>query len=250
MPENPARRPKAVSFGHRRKPKGQENLFAAIALVTYLAQPSNTFSGNAASHGVSLAAATAASPAHTYPRHIYTERMYTPHHHWPKPYSPDHYWPKPYSPQGYTAPGGGGQSAPVQHGTPSTGSTSDSASAATQSSSGGSPSSRAGTVTQASSGGSSSSTANTTAQFTSTGSSGASSSSLSDIPGVPQAFAACVAMRESTDLQNPAANGNAYGIISASGYNVSGTSLAYQKQIFAKLYQQYGTAPWASDGCA
>jgi hypothetical protein len=58
-----------------------------------------------------------------------------------------------------------------------------------------------------------------------------------------------VAYRESTDLQNPAANGNAYGIIPASGYNVDGTSLANQKQVFAKLYQQYGGSPWAADGC-
>jgi LysM repeat protein len=86
---------------------------------------------------------------------------------------------------------------------------------------------------------------------TTTGSyaSGYSSSSLSDIPGVPSSFAACVAYRESTDLQNPAANGNAYGIIPASGYNVYGTSLAHQKQIFAQLYRQDGTRPWAADGC-
>ena len=79
--------------------------------------------------------------------------------------------------------------------------------------------------------------------------SGYSSSSLSDIPGVPSSFAACVAYRESTDLQNPAARGNAYGIIPASGYNVYGTSLAHQKQVFAELYRQYGTRPWAADGC-
>jgi hypothetical protein len=83
----------------------------------------------------------------------------------------------------------------------------------------------------------------------SSGSSGYSSSSLSDIPGVPASFAACVAYRESTDLKNPAAHGNAYGIIPASGYNVNGRSLAYQKQIFAKLYRQYGKRPWAADGC-
>ena len=86
-------------------------------------------------------------------------------------------------------------------------------------------------------------------QTRSSGSSGYSSSSLSDIPGVPQSFAACVAYRESTDLRNPAANGNAYGIIPASGYNVYGTSLANQKQVFAELYAQDGTSPWASDGC-
>jgi murein DD-endopeptidase MepM/ murein hydrolase activator NlpD len=93
-----------------------------------------------------------------------------------------------------------------------------------------------------------SSIASATTQASSTAS-GYSSSSLSDIPGVPQSFAACVAYRESTDLQNPAANGNAYGIIPASGYNVEGTSLANQKQVFAELYAQDGTSPWASDGC-
>ena len=77
-----------------------------------------------------------------------------------------------------------------------------------------------------------------------------SSSALSDIPGVPSSFAACVAYRESTNLQNPAADGNAYGIIPASGYNVYGTSLANQKQVFAQLYAQYGASPWSSDGCA
>jgi LysM repeat protein len=80
-------------------------------------------------------------------------------------------------------------------------------------------------------------------------SSGFSSSSLADIPGVPRSFAACVAYRESTDLRNPAARGNAYGIIPASGYNVYGTSLAHQKQVFAELYRQYGGRPWVSDGC-
>lgn len=96
---------------------------------------------------------------------------------------------------------------------------------------------------------STSSTASTVTDTSSTASSGYSSSSLSDVPGVPQSFAACVAYRESTDLENPAADGNAYGIIPASGYNVSGTSLAYQKQVFAELYQQYGGTPWAADGC-
>ncbi|HEY6497352.1 MAG TPA: LysM domain-containing protein [Trebonia sp.] len=94
-----------------------------------------------------------------------------------------------------------------------------------------------------------SSIASATNQASSSESSGYSSSSLSDIPGVPQSFAACVAYRESTDLQDPAADGNAYGIIPASGYNVEGASLANQKQVFAELYQQDGAAPWASDGC-
>ena len=101
-----------------------------------------------------------------------------------------------------------------------------------------------GTTSRTSSG-----TTSAAASSGTSGSSGYSSSSLSDIPGVPQSFAACVAYRESTNLQNPAANGNAYGIIPASGYNVSGTSLAHQKQVFAQLYQQYGGSPWAADGC-
>ena len=84
--------------------------------------------------------------------------------------------------------------------------------------------------------------------FTSGGASG--SSALSDVPGVPQSFAACVASRESGNLSDPAANGNAYGIVPGSGYNVNGTSLAHQKQVFADLYAKYGTAPWSPhDGC-
>jgi len=94
-----------------------------------------------------------------------------------------------------------------------------------------------------------SSTSTTTKTVSSGSSSGYSSSNLSDIPGVPSSFAACVAYRESTNLQNPAANGNAYGIIPASGYNVYGTSIAHQKQVFAELYKQYGGSPWAADGC-
>jgi murein DD-endopeptidase MepM/ murein hydrolase activator NlpD len=123
----------------------------------------------------------------------------------------------------------------------------------------GSSAAQASSATQSSTGtGSAASTvsastvsASTVSSAGSSGSSAAgySSSSLSDIPGVPASFAACVAYRESTDLQNPAANGNAYGIIPASGYNVYGTSLAYQKQVFAKLYAQYGGKPWAADGC-
>jgi len=96
---------------------------------------------------------------------------------------------------------------------------------------------------------SSTSTATATVRSSSTGSSGYSSSSLSDIPGVPSSLASCVAYRESTDLQNPAADGNAYGIIPASGYDVYGTSLAHQKQVFAELYAQDGATPWAADGC-
>ena len=94
-----------------------------------------------------------------------------------------------------------------------------------------------------------SSTTSAVVHYSSSGSSGFSSSSLSDIPGVPASFAACVAYRESTDLENPAARGNAYGIIPASGYNGYAMTLSQQKQAFATLYREYGTRPWASDGC-
>jgi LysM repeat protein len=83
----------------------------------------------------------------------------------------------------------------------------------------------------------------------SSSSSGYDSSALGDIPGVPQSFAACVAYRESTNNTNPAAHGNAYGIIPASGYNVSGDSIAQQKQVFKQIYDTSGPRAWAADGC-
>lgn len=79
--------------------------------------------------------------------------------------------------------------------------------------------------------------------------SNASGGGLSDVPGVPSSFAACVAYRESSNGTNQAYNGGVYGIITASGYNVNGQSLAAQKQAFSALYRQYGGAPWAADGC-
>jgi hypothetical protein len=67
---------------------------------------------------------------------------------------------------------------------------------------------------------------------------------------VPRAFAACVALRESSNGTNQAYNGGVYGIITASGINVNGQPLSVQKQAFAKLYAQYGTSPWTpSDHC-
>ena len=189
-------------------------MFAAVALAAYLVQPGDTLSGIAASHSVSLAAVEAANP------HISNYNLI-------------------FAGQTIELPAGssaataitGTQSVPVQQ------------SASVQ---------HSVPVQQAApSYTSPSSTASATAvtHTSSTGSSGTSSSSLSDIPGVPASFAACVAYRESTDLQNPAANGNAYGIIPASGYNVEGASLAQQKQVFAELYAQDGGAPWAADGC-
>jgi hypothetical protein len=195
-------------------------MFAAVALAAYLVQPGDTLSGIAASHSVSLAAVEAANP------HISNFNLIFAGQTVELPVG-----------SSATAVISGGhavpaqqsasvqrsvpvqQSAPVQHSAPSYTSPSSVASATA--------------TTHTSSG----------------GSSGYSSSSLSDIPGVPSSLAACVAYRESTDLQNPAADGNAYGIIPASGYNVSGTSLAHQKQVFAQLYAQDGATPWAADGC-
>jgi LysM repeat protein len=186
-------------------------LLAALALVAYLVQPGDTLSGIAASHGVSLAAVEAANTHLADPNLIYAgQTVEIPGGSSAAQGS--------YSQHSYTAAASYRQSAPAQQSARSYRS----------------PSSIASTATHTTSAGSSS---------------GYSSSSLSDIPGVPQSLAACVAYRESTDLQNPAANGNAYGIIPASGYNVSGTSLAHQKQVFAELYQQDGGSPWAADGC-
>jgi LysM domain len=195
-------------------------MFAAVALAAYLVQPGDTLSGIAASHSVSLAAVEAANP------HISNFNLI-------------------FAGQTIELPAGssatavitGSHAAPVQQSVP------------VQQSA---PVQHSVPVQQAApSYTSPSSTASATAvtHTSSTGSSGYSSSSLSDIPGVPSSLAACVAYRESTDLQNPAADGNAYGIIPASGYNVEGTSLANQKQVFAELYAQDGGAPWAADGC-
>lgn len=80
--------------------------------------------------------------------------------------------------------------------------------------------------------------------------SGSTSSDLADVPGVPRSFAACVALRESSNGTNAAYNGGVYGIIRASGINVNGQSLAAQKAAFSRLYHEYGTAPWSpSDHC-
>jgi LysM domain len=91
--------------------------------------------------------------------------------------------------------------------------------------------------------------AQTTPGAASSGASGADSSALDDVPGVPQSFAACVASRESTDDTDPAADGNAYGIVPGSGYSVSGDSLAQQKQVFEEIYATSGPSAWAGDGC-
>jgi murein DD-endopeptidase MepM/ murein hydrolase activator NlpD len=67
------------------------------------------------------------------------------------------------------------------------------------------------------------------------------------VPGMPQSLANCIAFKESTDGQ---LSSNIFGIIPASGYNVSGDSVAQQEQVAGQLYAADGTQPWApSDGC-
>jgi hypothetical protein len=193
-------------------------MFAAVALAAYLVQPGDTLSGIAASHSVSLAAVEAANP------HISNFNLIFAGQTVELP-----------SGSSATAVINGGQAAPAQQ------SVSVKQSVPVQQS--------APSYTSPSSTASATATVHQSTSTGSTGSSGYSSSSLSDIPGVPSSLASCVAYRESTDLQNPAADGNAYGIIPASGYNVYGTSLAHQKQVFAQLYAQDGATPWAADGC-
>jgi hypothetical protein len=189
-------------------------MLAAVALAAYLVQPGDTLSGIAASHSVSLAAVEAANPHISNFNLIFAGQSIE-------------------LPQGSSAATAitGAQAVPAQQSESVKQSVPVQQSAPSHTS----PSSTA--------------SATATVRSSSSGSSGYSSSSLSDIPGVPSSLAACVAYRESTDLQNPAADGNAYGIIPASGYNVYGTSLAHQKQVFAELYAQDGASPWAADGC-
>jgi murein DD-endopeptidase MepM/ murein hydrolase activator NlpD len=195
-------------------------LLSALALAAYLVQPGDTLSGIAASHGVSLAAVEAANTQLSDPNLIYAgQTVEIPQGSAAAQAS--------YTQPSYSAASTGSQSAAGQQSAP--------------------VQQRPAVQRSAPSYTSPSSTASATAQTSSGGS--YSPGSLSDIPGVPSSFAACVAYRESTNLQNPAAEGNAYGIIPASGYNVNGTSLANQKQVFAQLYQEYGGSPWAADGC-
>jgi hypothetical protein len=75
------------------------------------------------------------------------------------------------------------------------------------------------------------------------------SSSGFHIPGMSDSMASCIAYRESTNDTNPAAGGNAFGIIPASGYNVAGDSLAQQEQVAGQIYATSGGQAWQSDGC-
>lgn len=84
----------------------------------------------------------------------------------------------------------------------------------------------------------------TSVSYSSTSSySSSSGGGYSDVPGVPSGFAACVAMREST---NGAGSSNIYGIQGSGGQG----SLAEQKQAFAQMYADRGSQPWSPyDGC-
>lgn len=67
-----------------------------------------------------------------------------------------------------------------------------------------------------------------------------------NVPGVPYAFASCVAFRESTDGQG---SPDIYGILPMNGY-YSGMSVPAQKALFSRMYAADGTSPWAPyDGC-
>lgn len=69
-----------------------------------------------------------------------------------------------------------------------------------------------------------------------------SSSDLADVPGVPRSFAACVALRESTDGR---LSSNIYGML-----QYHGESLAEQKREFSEMYAARGVEPWRPyDGC-
>jgi LysM repeat protein len=209
-------------------------LLSALALVAYLVQPGDTLSGIAAAHGASLAAVeTANSQIHDFDLIFAGQTVHIPegsaaaHTSHPSQASPASH----ASHVSHMAHLSRlSQASHMSHAQPSHSA----------------PSAGSKHTTSY---GSSSGNGNGGSHSSSRGSSGYSSGSLSDIPGVPSSFAACVAYRESTNLQNPAANGNAYGIIPASGYNVYGTSIAHQKQVFAELYHQYGGSPWAADGC-
>lgn len=67
--------------------------------------------------------------------------------------------------------------------------------------------------------------------------SGFQSPNLADVPGVPEGFAACVALRESTD---GALSSNIYGIIGPGGQG----TLAQQKEAFSQMYAARGVEPW------
>lgn len=121
----------------------------------------------------------------------------------------------------------------------------------TSSTSSGSSSSSSGSTGGSSWQNSSASSGSSSSSYSShTGTAGNYSGGISDIPGVPKSFVACVARRESNNGANQAYNGGTYGIISASGYNVNGQSLSAQKAAFQKIYTTTGRSAWSkSDNC-
>lgn len=78
---------------------------------------------------------------------------------------------------------------------------------------------------------------------------GSPSGSGFSVPGMSPDLVRCIAFRESTNGTNPAAHGNVFGIIPASGYNVAGDSLAQQEEVAGEIYMRYGGAAWSADGC-
>ena len=191
-----------------------------------MVQPGDTLSGIAASHGASLAAVEAANPQLANPNLIFADQSIK-------------------IPAGGSSAAGSAtatEQAPVAHTYTAQAPVAHTYTSPSHASSYGSTQRTATTYTSPSS--------TASAAHTSTSGAGYSNGSLSSIAGVPQSFAACVAYHESTNGTNQAYNGGVYGIITASGINVNGQSVAAQKAAFAKLYSQYGSRPWAGDGCA
>ena len=209
-------------------------MFAALALATYLVQPGDTLSGIAASHGASLAAVEAANPQVANPNLIFAGQSVEIPEGASAVQAPAATTAQAPVAHSYTAPS---QATAAQHSASSYGTTQRSATSY-------------GTTQRAATTYTAPSSTASVAHTTTAGSSGYSNGSLSSIPGVPSSFAACVAYHESTNGTNQAYNGGVYGIITASGINVNGQSVAAQKAAFSKLYSEDGTRPWAGDGCA
>jgi hypothetical protein len=66
---------------------------------------------------------------------------------------------------------------------------------------------------------------------------------------MPRSLANCIWFRESTNGTNPAAHGNQFGTIPASGCNVAGDSVAPQEAVAGQIYASAGGAAWSADHC-
>jgi len=190
-------------------------MFHALALAAsvYTTQSGNTLSGIAASNGVSLSQLEAANPQIGNPNLIYIG-------------------------ESINLSGGGSASAPAE--------SSPSPSSVSTDTSGDSSAIVSG---DSSSSGSSQSSAPAPSDGSSSGGSSSGGSGGYNIPGMSSSMANCIAYRESTNGTNPAAGGNVFGIIPASGYNVSGDSLAQQEQVAGQIYANSGGGAWQADGC-